>query len=128
MPQRGSTTPGALPYRSSALALAAISAGPGSKLQQQLFTLLCSMVKVSAAPIVAGTAQCTADRSAPVWYQSLHLRQALSGAAAITAAALVSGAGDIQQPCPCDLGLVSHAAAVSQLPALFIGPLLHVLG
>jgi hypothetical protein len=35
-----------VPQSPSALALAALSAGPGSQVQRQLFSLLCSMVKV----------------------------------------------------------------------------------
>jgi hypothetical protein len=106
-------TTGELPHRTSALALAAISSGPGSKLQQQLFSLLCSMVKLGVAPIHADAPQSTADKS-------LNARRCLSRAAAVTAASLLELAGDKQQPCFRNTGVDSQPAVVSQLPILFI--------
>ena len=49
--------------QSSALTLAAISAGPGSDLQRQLFSLLCTMVKLGSAPVGSMVAQSIADKS-----------------------------------------------------------------
>jgi hypothetical protein len=84
---------GDLPHHPSALALAVISAGPGADLQQQLYSLLCSMVKVAHTPIAADVPRGTAD-------QSLNARRCLCLAAVTTAAALVAGAGAVQQPLP----------------------------
>jgi hypothetical protein len=112
---------GCLPRYPSALALAALSAGSGSDLQQHLFSLLCTMVKVGR--LSAGTSNPTApDASKPA-------RADLEGAAAFTAAAMLvlqqpvaatAAAPGMQAPHhPADAG-DSHAAATSRLPSMLV--------
>jgi hypothetical protein len=69
------------PYYPSAMAVAALAAGPGSDLQQQLLSLLCTMAKLgSMRPAVI-----VPDSIATA---SLTARGRLTRAAACTAAAL----------------------------------------
>jgi hypothetical protein len=107
---------GSLPHHHSALALAAISAGPGSDLQQQLFSLLCTMVKLGSTP-VANTLPEDAGKGAH------QARAWLRDGAALTAAALLADAacGHLHNPhegvtlmpqFPCCLVYSSWAAAV----------------
>ena len=94
-------------YSPDPLALAALSAGPGSDLQRQLFSLLCTMAKLGSTPvsaIVPSTAVVAAST-----------RDRLVGAAAMAAAAWV--AEGLHQA-HADGG--SQAAVVCMLPGLFI--------
>jgi hypothetical protein len=51
------------PHYPSAITLAALSAGPGSDLQRQLFSLLCTMVKLGRTPVPALVPKCAANAS-----------------------------------------------------------------
>ena len=112
----GHEVTGEPPHHPSALALAALAAGPGSDLQQQLYSLLCSMVKLGRAPIAAGAPSSIANKSA-------EAREGLVRAAAHTAAALIVGdTGAEPQP---DLASstgsqMATGSAVSKLPGVFI--------
>jgi hypothetical protein len=99
--------PAGFAYSPDALALAALSAGPGSDLQRQLFSLLCSMVKLGSTPVVA-----IVSSTVPL---AAGTRDRLVGAAAMAAAAWV--AEGLHQA-HADGG--SQAAVVSMLPGLFI--------
>jgi hypothetical protein len=103
---------GDLPHHPSALVLAALSAGPGSGLQRQLFSLLCTMVKLGSAPV---------ERIFPPSKdgESAYARSHLIRAAVYTVAALIAGATDMQQWCPPGGGS-SQAAAIPTLPGLII--------
>jgi hypothetical protein len=110
----------------SALTLAAVSAGPGSDLQQQLFSLLCSMVKLGTAPghAAATAASSSVAASAAALQNNDNLPEGgdslvgvlitwsdqLITVAASTAAVLVAGA--------VDAGAGDNAIAM--LPSLFI--------
>ena len=127
------------PHSPSALALAALSAGPGSKVQRQLFSLLGTMVKLDHAAVRANTAKKGSEgdqqqSAVPVgqevkWVEvteeSVTARLQLGRAAAFTAAALLAGATGMQQvgamggPQPGGDGH-SHAAATAMLPSLYI--------
>jgi hypothetical protein len=96
---------GNYPHAPSALALAALSAGPGSELQQQLLSLLSSMIKLGSSPVPAAAAPHISDDKFG------QARNQLVIVAASTAAALVTGAVD-------DGG--THGTAVSRLPGLFV--------
>jgi hypothetical protein len=114
---------GELPHHPSALALAALSAGPASDLQQRLFSLLRSMVKLGLAAVPLAASNRNARRSAAA-------RVGLVRAAAHTAAALVACGNGAIVPRPVLAGSAlpararqsrdSHSAASSKLPGLFI--------
>jgi hypothetical protein len=100
-------------HRPSTLALAALSAGPGSDLQRQLFSLLCTMVKLGSAPAASMVPEgtLTASKSA---------RNFLLVNAAHTAVALLVGAQEGHQPST-DAAFGSHAAsAVPKLARVLI--------
>jgi hypothetical protein len=110
---------GDFPHQYSALVLAALSAGPGSDLQQQLFSLLSSITKIGSAPaMVPGSTAA----------ESINVKADLIKAAGLTAAALVSGAVGMQQPHPSEGGggadggggTRGPAAAASVLPGVLI--------
>jgi hypothetical protein len=88
---------GNFPHQYSALALAGLSAGPGSDLQQQLFSLLSSITKIGTAPVPAMVPRSTAEKS-------IRVKADLIKAAGLTAAALVTGAVGMQQPDPSESG------------------------
>ena len=111
---------GSFPHHHSALALAAVSAGPGSDLQQQLFSLLCTMVKLGSTP-VANTLPEDAGKGAH------QARAWLRDGAALTAAALLADAacGHLHHPHQGGDPLCrSFHAALS----IHLGPLLYVVG
>jgi hypothetical protein len=89
----------------SALIMLALAAGPGSRVQRQLYSLLCTLLK--AIPALR-------DGSG-------NLQQQLCETVAYAAAALLDGAAakDQQQPQP-DTAGESAAAAVAALPSLFV--------
>ena len=109
------------PHHPSALALAALSAGPGSDLQQQLFSLLRTMVKLGHAPVPLEASNRNAKRSADA-------RVSLVRAAGNTAAALVAcGKGAVvprpvlaESALPARQSRDSHSAVTSKLPGLVI--------
>jgi hypothetical protein len=105
-------------YHPSALALAALSAGPGSKLQRRLSSLLCSMVKVGRGSFACGAPKTAAARRATA-RDSLVFDQA---AAAVTATAMIAGAPGVRQPCPpvSDGGDDSQSLVASMLPSVYI--------
>jgi hypothetical protein len=108
----GHDVTGSFPHKPSALALAALSAGPGSDLQRQLFSLMCTMVKLGNAAVSDMISQATAGKSAAGC-------RGLVRAAAHTAAALLEGArGTCQRST--DGGSHVAAAAVSMLAGLFV--------
>ena len=97
----------------SAITLAALAAGPGSDLQRQLFSLLCTMVKLGVAPVPALVPKSAADASSSA-------RKKLPIIAAVTALALLGAGAGMHQP-----DRESHTAAscdsiIAKLPALFI--------
>ena len=79
---------GDYPHTPCALVLAALSAGPGSELQQQLLSLLCSMVKLGSSPVPAAAAPHISNDKFGRAKDNLVLT------AASTAAALATGAAD----------------------------------
>jgi hypothetical protein len=97
-------------HHASVLALAALSAGPGSDLLRQLFSLLCTMAKVACASF-------DAKDPAKNW-------ECLVTAAASTAAAVIADSAGLAGSTTTDSGSSgssgSHADAVPVLPALFI--------
>jgi hypothetical protein len=103
-------------HRPSALALAAMSAGPGSKLQRRLCSLLCSMVKLGRGPGVLQAPETAASAYAAA-------QGNLVDAAAITAAVLMSDVACLQQACwPVGDGGSggSLSGAAAMLPNVFI--------
>jgi hypothetical protein len=108
---------GGYPHQPSALVLTALSAGPGSDLQQQLFSLLCTMVKLGNTPVSSAAAPSVSRDT------SIGFRIRLVAAAASPAAALLIGEAGVDQPDPGPVAGSSdrHAAvASSRLPSLFI--------
>jgi hypothetical protein len=103
---------GDFPHAPSALVLAALSAGPGSDLQQQLFSLLGSIVKLGTAPINPTVPLPTAG-------ESVAARSNLVRAAGSSVAALLAGATGTQQLCA-EGGSSRHAAGVYMLPGMII--------
>jgi hypothetical protein len=113
-------TTGEYPHCASPLVLAALSAGPGSDLQRRLFSLLCSVVKLSSTSV--------GDLITPVMSGATTPFQAkatLVVAVASSAAALLVGAANMHQLHPQaeagnDAETYRHAAVIVVLPALFI--------
>jgi hypothetical protein len=96
------------------LALAAVAAGPGSKLQRRLFSLLCTKVKLGQTSPVGS--QTTASQSGTARY-------GLIKAAVLNISAVVAGATCTQQSQPHSDDSGDRPAArsvVSMLPAVFI--------
>jgi hypothetical protein len=105
------------PYHPSQLALAALSAGSGSDLLQQLFSLLCSMAKLSDALGVGNEPRRTQSQAEI----TARTRGCLMSAAAKAAALIVGAdAAGQQQPHPHDVTSHAAAATVSKLPGLFV--------
>ena len=80
----------AFPHCPSPLVLAALSAGPGSDLQRRLFSLLCTMVKLSST--TAGDMAIISTATVPT-----QAKECLVVVAAHAAAALLAGAAAVHQ-------------------------------
>jgi hypothetical protein len=97
----------------SAITLAALAAGPGSDLQRQLFSLLCTMVKLGVAPVPALVPKSAANASSSAQTE-------LPIVAAVTALALLAAGAGMHQPDRESYTAASCDSIIGKLPALFI--------